>query len=331
MINGRSKISVSGLAVMFLASWAFGSAARTDQESGTVIGEVLINAAPAAGAVVYLQPQGSRPSEPAPREVTIIQEQLRFKPSFSVVPAGTTVRFENHDDEIHNIYSKSGANRFDTGAHLPGTVKKVTLKERGAVPLRCRTHQNMRGLIFVSPSPYYSVTDDRGQFEIRNIPSGSYRIEAWHPRLTAEESARGGQTLDVKAGPKVLLLRFDAKAPSGADLTETAQQDWTSIVEQIRAELERAIASWKKANRTAATSTVMSAQSKLYGESGLRERIAQTIGPDRALEHERRFDSIRKQIQGIGGTEPVTEAALRQEANRLIDGLTADVKKMTAP
>jgi len=189
MKYGRFKISVSGLAVMFLASWAFGSAARADQESGTVKGEVLINAAPAAGAVVYLQPQGSRPSEPPPREVTIIQEQLRFKPSFSVVPAGTTVRFENHDDEIHNIFSKSGANRFDTGAHLPGTVKKVTLKEPGAVPLRCRTHQNMRGLIFVSPSPYYSVTDDRGQFEIRNIPSGSYRIEAWHPRLTAEESA----------------------------------------------------------------------------------------------------------------------------------------------
>jgi plastocyanin len=316
---------------MLLAPWAFGPAARADQNSGTLKGEVLINAAPAAGAVVYLQPQGNRPSEPAPREVTIIQEQLRFKPSFSVVPAGTTVRFENRDDEIHNIYSKSGANRFDTGAHLPGTAKKVTLKEPGAVPLRCRTHQNMRGLIFVSPSPYFSVTDDRGEFEIRNVPVGSYRIEAWHPRLTAEESARGAQVLKVDAGPKVLQLRFDAKAPSGTDLTETAGQDWTSVVEQIHAELERAISLWKKGNRTAATSTVMSAMSKLYGESGLREKIAQTIGPDRALEQERRLDSIRKQVQGVGGTEPVTEEALQRESGLLIDGLTEDVKKITAP
>lgn len=316
---------------MFLALWVFGSAPRAGQDSGTVQGEVLINAAPAAGTVVYLQPQGSRPPEPAPREVTIIQEQLRFKPSFSVVPAGTTIRFENHDDEIHNIYSKSGANRFDTGAHLPGTVKKVTFNEPGAVPLRCRTHQNMRGLIFISPSPYFSVTDDRGQFEIRDVPHGAYRIEAWHSRLTAEEAARGGQFLEVDSVPKVLRLQFDAKAPIGADLTETAGQDWNSVVEQIHSELERAISSWKKGNRTSATSTVMSAQSKLYGESGLRDKIAQTIGPDRALEQERRLDWIRKQVQGVGGTEPVTEEALRREASLLIDGLTEDVKKITAP
>jgi plastocyanin len=327
MKNRRYNIPLSGLAVAFILSGSFGSATQADQDRGTVKGEVLINAAPAARAVVYLQPQGSRPSEPAPREVTIIQEQLRFKPSFSVVQAGTTVRFENHDDEIHNIYSKSGANRFDTGAHLPGTAKKVTLKEPGAVPLRCRTHQNMRGLIFVSPSPYYSVTDDRGQFEIQNVPPGSYRVEVWHPRLTAEESKRGGQVLEVGAGPTVLELRFNAKAASGVDLTETADQDWTSVVEQIHVELERAIASWKKGNRTAATSTVMSSVSRLYGESGLRNAIAEQLGKTRADEHERRFDLIRKQVQGVGGTEPVTETALRREETLLIDGLTADVKK----
>jgi plastocyanin len=300
-------------------------------QTGGLTGRVLINSEPADRAVVFLQTPDGRLLSSPPTEKTIRQENLRFKPDFLVVPAGTTIRFENHDDEIHNIYSKSGADRFDTGAHLPGTTKKVTLKEPGAVPLRCRTHQNMRGLIFVSPSPYFAVTDDRGQFEILNVPYGSYRIEAWHPRLTAEESARGGQVLEVGAGPTVLKLRFNAKAAKGVDLTETADLDWVSVVEQIHAELERAITSWKNGNRTAATSTVMSAQSKLYGESGLRDKIAQSIGPDRALEYERGFDGIRKGVQGVGGTEPVTEAALRQEASLLIEGLTADVKKMTAP
>lgn len=103
------------------------------------------------------------------------------------------------------------------------------------------------------------------------------------------------------------------------------------MVEQIHVELGRAIALWKKGNRTATTSTVMSANSKFYGESGLREKIAQVFGAERALEHERGFDGLRKRIQGIGGTEPVTEAVLRQEAGLLIDRLTADVKKMAAP
>jgi plastocyanin len=292
-----------------------------------VTGQVLINSEPADGAVVFFHTPPDLRVPPSTVQYTIRQEELRFKPAFLVVPAGATIRFENHDDEIHNIHSRATDNRFDIGAHMPGTVKEVTLKNPGAVPIRCRTHQSMRGLIIVAPSSYFAVADKLGRFEIRNVPTGRHRVEAWHPQLTSEERAKGAVGLDLDGGVQVVELRFTAKAPAGTDLTETTDRDWISVVEQIRTELDRAISHWKNGSITAATSKVMSVQSRLYGESGLRDAIAENFGKNRATEHERGLDALRKRIQGIG-TEPTTAASLRDHAAALVDGLMRDARKL---
>lgn len=296
---------------------------------GRITGQVLINSEPAGGAVVFLRTPSGLPLPPTSGETTVRQEQLRFEPDFLVIPAGATIRFENHDDEIHNIHSGATRNRFDTGAHLPGTVKEVILNNPGAVPIRCRTHQSMRGLIIVAPSPYFAVADELGQFEIRHVPAGRYRVEAWHPRLTAEERARGGTDLNLGAGVRVVQLRFNARAGAGTDLTETMDRDWPLIVEQIRTELDRAISLWKNGGITAATAKVMSVQSRLYGESGLRKAITEIFGKTRAAEHERRLDALRKRIQGIG-TETTTESILKDDAAALVTGLMRDAEKIPA-
>jgi plastocyanin len=297
---------------------------------GTVTGQVLINSEPADGAVVYVTAADGRTFTPMPVEKTIRQENIRFNPDFLIIPAGSTIRFENHDDEVHNIYSKAPENRFDTGAHLPHTVKTVTLKNPGAVPIRCRTHPTMRGMIFVTPSAFFSPTDAQGRFEIRDLPPGRYRVTAWNPRLSPEEQAEGAIDLELNAAVRTVELRFRAQAPKGSDLTGTSDRDWRLVVNQIQEELEKAVNLWKKGAITPATAKVMSAQSRLYGESGLRNAIAERLGKTRADVHERHLDAFRKRIQGIGGEE-TSEAVLRQEASLLINGLTADVKKISAP
>jgi len=292
---------------------------------GMVTGRVLINSAPAGGAVVFLRTPPGFSAPPTSPQYTIRQEKLRFTPDFLVVPAGATIQFENHDDEIHNIHSRATDNRFDTGAHLPGTTKDVRLKNPGTVPIRCRTHQSMRGLIVVAPTPYFAVADHIGRFEIRHVPPGHYRVEAWHPQLTPEERAVGAIDLDLEAGERAVQLRLSAKAAPGADLTDTLGRDWSSIVEEIRSELDRAIGLWRNGSITAATSKAMSVQSRLYGESGLRDAIAALFGKDRAAEHDRRLDTLRKMIQGIG-TAPATEAVLEREVAALVSGLMKDVE-----
>jgi len=33
------------------------------------------------------------------------------------------------------------------------------------------------------PNPWFSSTDKRGRYEIKNVPAGTYRLKAWHERL----------------------------------------------------------------------------------------------------------------------------------------------------
>lgn len=315
------RMTTAPLLLVFLASGAYGA-------TGTgVKGQVLIQSEPAVGAVVTLGRTGTnQTAETSNEEIAIQQENLQFKPDFLVVPAGTTIRFENRDDEIHNIRSNAPANRFDTGAHMPGGIKKVTLKNPGGVPLRCRTHEKMRGFVYVTPTPFFAVTNERGEFEIKDAPPGDYRITAWHPRLTPEEQAQGAQELTVGRGPRTVSLRMQAKAPTGANLAEVSTQDWSPIVDQIEVELSKAISLWKDGKSTPATSKVMRTQSRLYGESGLREAIDQRLGKASAAVHEHRIDSFRKHIQGIGGD--ATETALQSNLREIVNALQQDAERL---
>jgi plastocyanin len=299
--------------------------------NGGVTGRVTINGEAAPRAVVFLQRADGKPRATTLAEQIIRQKDLRFDPDFVVVPAGTTVAFENLDGEIHNIHSRAKTNRFDTGAHMPDMVTRVTLNNPGAVPLRCRTHERMRGLIYVAPSPYFAVTDDRGAFEITGLPAGVYRVEAWHPRLSPEEQARGGADATVAADTTVSVsLTLSAAAPPGVDLTDTMDQNWRAVTDQIREQLLKAVALWKDGAVTAATIRVTTTQSRHYGESGLRDAIATRISRIRADEHERRLDQFRKRIQGLINASD-TEANLTRAANEIVNELQRDTERLFQP
>jgi hypothetical protein len=38
----------------------------------------------------------------------------------------------------------------------------------------------MIGFVHVFDHPYFSVTDEKGEFYIPNLPTGSYTLTAWH-------------------------------------------------------------------------------------------------------------------------------------------------------
>ncbi len=41
----------------------------------------------------------------------------------------------------------------------------------------------MSAHIVVTSSPYFTVTNESGEFSIEGLPAGSYKIEFWHERL----------------------------------------------------------------------------------------------------------------------------------------------------
>ena len=299
----------------------------TEGKPGEIHGTVTINSDPVLNAVVYLSGEDAKKFSTGVSEYTIVQKNLTFEPKLLVVPMGSNVSFENRDNEIHNIFSRAKRNRFDTGAHMPGTIAIVTFALPEAVPLRCNTHFNMRGMIYVAPSPYFAITDMKGEFKIENVPQGEYKVEAWHPRLTPQEAEKGAVEIKMVGRSEQIALKFSAESDEGTDLTGVFSQDWNLVVQDINKELDAVMAGWKKGSRRGATTKVMTIQSRLYESSGLKNTIQQTHGRERVITHEKSFDRIRKGVQGIT-KKPITETALKKEMENLISALQKDVERI---
>ena len=52
-----------------------------------------------------------------------------------------------------------------------------------AIPVKCNVHPWMRAYIAVFRHPYFAVTGPEGGFELKNLPPGTYTIQAWHEKL----------------------------------------------------------------------------------------------------------------------------------------------------
>jgi hypothetical protein len=68
----------------------------------------------------------------------------------------------------------------------------------------------MIAYIVVTEHPYHAVTDIYGEYEIRDVPPGNYRLKVWHESLGIQE-----KQVEVKGGA-VSNVDFNFVAPAGA-------------------------------------------------------------------------------------------------------------------
>ena len=120
----------------------------------------------------------------APKDhVTVDQVRMTFVPHVLVVQQGTTVEFLNSDSVGHNVYwpSISGNKKLahNLGTWPKGEKKPFQFNDVGVASLLCNVHPEMSGYVVVVPTPYFSVTDKDGNFEIKNIPAGKYTLKTW--------------------------------------------------------------------------------------------------------------------------------------------------------
>jgi hypothetical protein len=104
------------------------------------------------------------------------------------VPKNSTVEFPNADPIYHNVFSVSGANRFDLGLYRSGATKPRTFDEAGLVRIYCNIHPQMIGFVMVVDSDYVAVTPPSGAFELANVPAGARVLKVWHEEAGAELS-----------------------------------------------------------------------------------------------------------------------------------------------
>jgi plastocyanin len=162
----------------------------------TVAGRVP-NAGAGQPSIVVLQPR--TPAELPQAEPPVMdQVALTFIPGVLVVRTGHPVEFRNSDDQLHNVRVNEDATKAGTfNVAIPMREGfRFTFERDGFYNVGCDIHPAMSATIYSSPSPYTALTDPSGQFEIRDVPPGSYNaiIFAGADRLERALEVSGTRT-----------------------------------------------------------------------------------------------------------------------------------------
>ncbi|MGE0821706.1 MAG: methylamine utilization protein [Candidatus Binatia bacterium] len=135
-------------------------------------------------AVVFVKDPPTGAAQASPRTAVLDQINKQFSPSVLPIAIGTEVRFPNHDQLHHHVYSFSRPKSFNLPLYKGEEVPSVVFDQIGVVDVGCNIHDWMSAVILVLPSTLFAITDETGQFTLTDLPSGTYALVAWHQRST---------------------------------------------------------------------------------------------------------------------------------------------------
>lgn len=148
--------------------------------------------------------------------VEVDQPCCQFEPHVLALREGQSLVVKNSAGIAHNV-------KVDPQPSLnqilpPGKQLKLEAKalkpRQGPLLIACNIHGWMTGRVFVLPNPYFAVTDEDGDFKIKNVPAGDFRLVALHEEgwLLGDNKkpSKNGKKITIKAGEttdlgKVLL------------------------------------------------------------------------------------------------------------------------------
>ncbi|HET9317931.1 MAG TPA: hypothetical protein VFQ51_20220, partial [Vicinamibacteria bacterium] len=114
--------------------------------------------------------------------VTMTMKDKAFRPRVAAVSAGGVVEFPNQDPIFHNVFSVSGANRFDLDLYKRPRTGSWTFSAPGVARVYCNIHPQMSAVVLVRDNPYFTTAAADGSFTIEHVPAGRWQIKAWQER-----------------------------------------------------------------------------------------------------------------------------------------------------
>lgn len=156
---------------------------------------ILVDAASKGlkNVVVFLEGVEAAPDwQPESRPV-MDQVGCVFTPHVVILPLGQSLMVRNSDGILHNFHTYSDLNR-SVNLAMPKTMTEMEVEGRrfrrpDFVSTKCDIHGWMSGFIVVAEHPYYTVTNDQGEFELKDVPSGRYNLVIWHEALEGKSQS----------------------------------------------------------------------------------------------------------------------------------------------
>lgn len=153
-------------------------------------------------------PKGSQ-SPDVNSELFFDQKNCRFKPHCMIVPVGATLKVLSDDSVAHNTHTNpaknQGVSNLVDGNDREGKLELTYTTSENPFTVTCDFHSWMKAYHLPLDHPYGAVTDENGNFEIKDVPSGEHEFVVWHEsasgyfverKLKVKISA--GQTTDLE-------------------------------------------------------------------------------------------------------------------------------------
>ena len=113
------------------------------------------------------------------------QNGCLYSPHVQGMMAGQHLLIKNSDATLHNIHGLPKLNSEFNFA-MPKVVKEKAIvinKPEHPIYIKCDVHPWMKSYISVFDHPYFSVTDEAGNYKTENIPNGTYEVVAWQEKF----------------------------------------------------------------------------------------------------------------------------------------------------
>lgn len=159
--------------------------------------EVVVNAdGTLMNVFIYVKDGLAGQKYEAPKTPVVFNQlSCRFEPHVFGIQAGQPLQILNSDPTLHNVHAVASKNpQFNLGMPIQGMkLTKTFMSPEAMIKLKCEVHPWMVAYAGVVDNPFFAVSGSDGAFELKDLPPGTYTVEAWHEKY-------GAQTQSVTIG-----------------------------------------------------------------------------------------------------------------------------------
>ena len=153
--------------------------------------------------------------------VKIEQKGCHYVPHVAGIRAGQPLEISNNDSTMHKVHGMGHSNQeFNFSQPLPGIKNTVALTTTEVLmPVKCDVHPWMHAYIGVVNHPFFAVSAGGGKFELRDVPPGTYTVEAVHEKLGTQSQT---VTIGAKENKEITFTFKAAIVDTASTLTSDA-------------------------------------------------------------------------------------------------------------
>lgn len=137
------------------------------------------------GAVVSIAWEGGVQTNGKPHHLSLKSQNCLFQPRIQAAQVGAYLHLNSGDETPHNPHGwwNNTKTVFNITLLAPNLKFKRKLRQPGTYRIECDTHSWMKSYILVFNHPFFALTDEKGNFVLKNIPMGRHTIRVWHEIL----------------------------------------------------------------------------------------------------------------------------------------------------